>query len=675
MVFDDEFNGASLDTSKWRTCYWWADATCSNTANSELELYNSGDVYQQNGSLVLRAQKQNMTGWDGKTYNYTSGMVMTGGRSGSIAPEFSYLYGFAEARVWVPAGQGMWPAFWTLPTSYTWPPDIVGMEIKGSTPTTVHMATHYSGGQQDFDWVGPDFSAGWHTIGFDWEPSSITWYVDGVVRAQYTGTANIANTPMYLLLNLAVGGTWPGNPDATTVFPSYFSTDYVRVWQKSQQPTATPTNTIPANTLTPTFTPPAATLTSSPTPVQTFTRTPTLPAPTVTRTPTLPPPTFTPTATAVVPTNTSTPTRTPTALAPTPTQSNLTRINLTKGPDLVYSGNNTAMKIFWQHTANTSFRVDWGTSTSYGSSSPTVNASDTTNQIYTYTISGLTPGTKYFYRVVTGSQFSDGSFLAAPGASATAVNFVSYGDTRSDPATHNTVAGRVDQLFQSDPSYQTLNLNVGDLVSDGTVDSYWTSEFFDPTYTNIRTQLANMSELVARGNHEGDGVLFSRYFPMPFVGNYYWSFDYGPMHVVMMDQYISYGSGSAEYNWIKNDLATTTKRWKVIVLHEPGWSANGGHTNNTTIQTVYEPLFEQYGVALVLAGHNHYYARAMVNGIPELTVGTGGAPLYTPASGQPNIVATYSGYGYEKISINGSTMTGWFINTSGSTIDTFTITR
>ncbi len=90
---------------------------------------------------------------------------------------------------------------------------------------------------------------------------------------------------------------------------------------------------------------------------------------------------------------------------------------------------------------------------------------------------------------------------------------------------------------------------------------------------------------------------------------------------------------------------------------------------------MYEPLFEQYNVALVLAGHNHYYARAMVNGIPELTVGTGGAPLYTPASGQPNIVATCSCYGYARFSISGSTMTGWFINTSGSTIDTFTVTR
>ncbi len=361
----------------------------------------------------------------------------------------------------------------------------------------------------------------------------------------------------------------------------------------------------------------------------------------------------------------------PTATPPT----GLTKVSLTKGPDVIYVGSNTAMKIFWQWTSNTSFSVDWGTNAAYGSSSPAISTYDTTNHLYAYTITNLIPATKYYYRVVTGSQYSGGTFFTAPAASATGVNFVSYGDDRSNPSEHNAVAGQVDNLFTSDPSYQTLNLSVGDLVSNGDSDSTWTSELFAPTLTGIRTELANLADLSVIGNHEGLGALFVRYFPMPFVGGRYWSFDYGPMHVIMMDQYTSYGAGSAEYNWLKSDLAASTKKWKIIVLHEPGWSAGGGHGNNTTIQSVYEPLFEQYKVALVLGGHNHYYARAMVNGIPELTVGTGGAPLYSPASGQPNIVKTYSGYGYAKISINGSALTGWFISASGSTIDTFSVTR
>ena len=357
--------------------------------------------------------------------------------------------------------------------------------------------------------------------------------------------------------------------------------------------------------------------------------------------------------------------------SPPPTQP----VALTKGPDLIYSGNNTTMKIFWQWTANTSFRLDWGTSSAYGSSSPSISTYDTANHLYSYTITGLTPGVKYFYRVVVGSQYSGGSFYAAPSASATMVNFVSYGDDRSNPKIHDAVAGQVDSLFQTDSSYQTLNLAEGDLVSDGDTDSAWTNEFFDPKYTNIRTELANISDLSVMGNHEGSGALFVRYFPIPFVSARYWSFDYGPLHIIMMDQYTSYGSGSAEYNWIKNDLTATTQKWKIIVLHEPGWSAGGGHADNTTIQNTYEPLFEQHNVALVLAGHNHYYARAMVNGIPQLTLGTGGAPLYTPQSSQPDIVETYQGNGYAKFSVDGNSLTGWFIASNGSTIDTFTVNR
>jgi hypothetical protein len=355
--------------------------------------------------------------------------------------------------------------------------------------------------------------------------------------------------------------------------------------------------------------------------------------------------------------------------------SNLTLVSLTKGPDLIYSGNNTQMKIFWQWTANTTFRLDWGTSNTYGSSSPAISANNTTYHLYAYTLSGLTPATKYFYRVVVGSQYSAGTFLAAPASSATALNFVSYGDDRSNPTTHDAVAGQVVSLFQSTPSYQTINLALGDLVASGDTDSTWTSEFFDPKFTHIRTELANISDLSVIGNHEGSGGLFARYFPMPFVAGRYWSFDYGPMHVVMMDSYTSYSSGSAQYNWVKSNLAATSKKWIVVVFHEPGWSANGGHANNTTMQTVYEPLFEQYHVALTLSGHNHYYARAMVNGIPELTVGTGGAPLYSPASSQANIVKTYKGNGYAKFSISGTTLTGWFIASNGSTMDTFTVTR
>ncbi len=231
LVFDDEFNGTTLDSSKWRTCFWWADTTCSIETNHELELYNSQDVLVQNGLLRLRAQRRDMVAWNGVTYHYTSGMVMTGGRSGQVAPGFQFKYGYAEALVKVPAGQGLWPAFWMLPTSYNSRPEIDIMEILGDTVNQYHMNYHYVGGDSGSTWTGPDFSAGWHVLGLDWEPNAIVWYVDGVERWRYTDTAHISSEPEYLLLNLAVGGDWPGAPNSTTPFPSTYDIDYVRVWQ------------------------------------------------------------------------------------------------------------------------------------------------------------------------------------------------------------------------------------------------------------------------------------------------------------------------------------------------------------------------------------------------------------------------------------------------------------
>jgi beta-glucanase (GH16 family) len=232
LVFSDEFNGSSLNTQKWRTCFWWADTTCNIESNDELQIYNPGDVLVQNGMLRLRAQKRNMVGWNGKTYHYTSGMVMSGGASGSIPAEFTFIYGFAEARVKVPAGQGLWPAFWMLPANYNSRPEIDIMEILGQEPRVLTMNYHYIGGDSGSSWTGPDFSAGWHTFGLDWEPEAIVWYVDGVERWRYTDKATIANTAEYLLLDLAVSAIHSGAQQITKNFPSYFDIDYVRVWQK-----------------------------------------------------------------------------------------------------------------------------------------------------------------------------------------------------------------------------------------------------------------------------------------------------------------------------------------------------------------------------------------------------------------------------------------------------------
>ena len=224
LVFSDEFDGTALNAGQWHTCSWWSSTTCSIETNNELELYTQNNVSVANGMLKLQARRENAVAWNGKTYNYTSGMISSGGRSGSIPAGFTFKYGYMEARVKVPAGQGLWPAFWTLPADYSWPPEIDVMEILGHKPNVTEMHYHYldGGGAHQGPgqaWTGPDFSADWHTFGVDWQPNAMVWYVDGVERWRFTDASAITAKPQYLLLNLAVGGNWPGSPNAVDSVP------------------------------------------------------------------------------------------------------------------------------------------------------------------------------------------------------------------------------------------------------------------------------------------------------------------------------------------------------------------------------------------------------------------------------------------------------------------------
>jgi beta-glucanase (GH16 family) len=224
LTFADEFNGKTLDTSRWIDSYPDGVRTHSNNEQQ----YYAPDGYEvKKGTLRLRGEKRAMGGMP-----YTSGMVTSYGK-------FSQKYGWFEMRAKFPKGKGYWPAFWLLPDDKTWPPEIDILEILGHEPSIVYLTNHYKNAEGRHEgkgdkWVGPDFSAGFHTFALDWEPGEIVWYVDGVER--YHTTENVPGVPMYVLANLAVGGDWPGMPDATTTFPGVMEMDYIRVYQRS--PTA-----------------------------------------------------------------------------------------------------------------------------------------------------------------------------------------------------------------------------------------------------------------------------------------------------------------------------------------------------------------------------------------------------------------------------------------------------
>ncbi len=241
----EEFNGSSLDSSSWSTCYHWFNAQyqgCTNAGNNELEWYKSSQVSVGNGHATLTAMNTSTTGVvedsQGndvvKNFPYRSGMISTGGSQWMDTAKRTMLYGYIEARIRVPEGRGLWPAFWMLSADYGWPPEIDIMEILGHDTSTTHMNLHWNdaGNHQQ---AGSSFSngmplsGGWHTFAVDWQPGKLIWYVDGVPRKALS-SAGVPNRPMYVLFNLAVGGDWPGSPDTSTVFPAKMDIDYVRTY-------------------------------------------------------------------------------------------------------------------------------------------------------------------------------------------------------------------------------------------------------------------------------------------------------------------------------------------------------------------------------------------------------------------------------------------------------------
>ena len=251
LVWSDEFNGpngARVDSSKWV-----AETGGGGWGNDELEYYTSRpqNASQENGNLVIKVLQEKYTGADGVTRNYTSARLKTLGK-------FSQTYGRFEARIKIPHGQGIWPAFWMLGNDIEkpgWPAcgEIDIMENIGKEPALVHGTIHgpgYSGGKgigAAYELPGDQrFADDFHLFSVEWEPNAIRFYVDDHLYATRIptdlpqGTRWVYDHPFFLLLNVAVGGGWPGNPDPTTVFPQTMLVDYVRVYNRTISLTPSP---------------------------------------------------------------------------------------------------------------------------------------------------------------------------------------------------------------------------------------------------------------------------------------------------------------------------------------------------------------------------------------------------------------------------------------------------
>jgi hypothetical protein len=234
----------------------------------------------------------------------------------------------------------------------------------------------------------------------------------------------------------------------------------------------------------------------------------------------------------------------------------------------------------------------------------------------------------------------------------------------------------VNSQIAAHPEYQTIFLHTGDWVYSDT-DAYWASQFFSRTSVpDWLTLLSTVPVMGARGNHEGTCTYYIKYYPYNYQsGGKYYSYDYGPVHVAVVDQYTTYTSGSAQYNWLQNDLQNSGKKWKIIVLHEPAYSDGGGHIDNTTAINSIVPLANANHVSMIMGGHNHYYARIVRSGssLVHLTLGGGGASAHTPTGTATGLVSESAGLSFLRIDISGDNLNAYAYNNSGAVIDNFAL--
>ncbi|CAM1371632.1 glycoside hydrolase family 16 protein [Tenacibaculum xiamenense] len=235
LVMGDDFDTDGMpDSSKWT--YDIGTGT-NGWGNNELQYYTNDEknVTVQNGVLIISAEKEDFNG-----SGYTSARIKTQGL-------FDQTYGRFEARIKMPYGQGIWPAFWLLGSNIDtvgWPQcgELDIMEFRGQEPTVIHGSMHgpgYSAGEsvtKSYTLENDRFDTGFHVFGIEWGPDYVNYYVDNVLynqitREDVTGEW-VFDQPFFIIINLAVGGDFLGAPDASTVFPQRMLIDYVRVYKQ-----------------------------------------------------------------------------------------------------------------------------------------------------------------------------------------------------------------------------------------------------------------------------------------------------------------------------------------------------------------------------------------------------------------------------------------------------------
>jgi hypothetical protein len=312
-------------------------------------------------------------------------------------------------------------------------------------------------------------------------------------------------------------------------------------------------------------------------------------------------------------------------------------------------------------------RVDYKPAGSQGNSAFTTSTRATTGGTYIHRIllTGLKPDTTYCYRL--GSHRASFKTAANHGE---AFRFAWMGDTNQGTTVHDAIA---QLILDAAPRF---SLYGGDLCHNGDSYSNYKEEFFRPNQLKLAARVPFFS---TTGNHE-KWKTNTKAFMLPPASIYgylgYYSFDYGDLHVVVMNHMDPEGCkiGSPQYNFIAGDLKATTKPWKIVINHTPAYAA-GGHGEDADMIALTKNVFEPNGVDLVLSGHDHFYQRNYVNGIYHLIIGSSGSPLYNPGPVGGYTQVSLKSYCWATFDVKPSSLQIHVYNEKGTQIDSLKLSK
>ena len=360
---------------------------------------------------------------------------------------------------------------------------------------------------------------------------------------------------------------------------------------------------------------------------------------------------------------------------------------LTRHPSL-WLATPPSILIAWQPDIASEGKVLYGATPSLGREA----ASAVTGTNHAVPLTGLDPGTKYWYRIVSGIDTltaGDDTLHTAPSGTAP-FRFVAFADCGSGGANQTAVAAVVDALNPD------IGIIMGDVIYRSGEAANFTPRYFTPYRSTIRRSVF----YPVVGNHDiktsdGQPFLDAFYLPHnnPLNSEKYYSFDYSNVHFVALDSNQSTAPHGAMATWLAGDLAATSQRWKIVYLHHPPYSSSTTHGSNLKIRANLEPIFQAYGVDLVFSGHDHDYERTFpvsggtpVNAAQEPSYRDPGAPIYFVSGGGGGTLYSLgeapSWRAYARsvfhtmaVDVVGDSIHARAINTKGATIDEMTLTK